>query len=357
MIRRPPRSTLSSSSAASDVYKRQYQRRVRAQALMAAFHVKQFEKSRSYRQDNNGWLQVVGGCGLLGVGMAVSGSGPTMLPTQLGSGVSTAASVFLGGLAGGTLYAVLEKALSFRTSCPKRCDKERLVIDDYFTTPENSSNPKVIAALYQRFAVPMGIAMILGALFFDRIAPHSADAISLGLPPHAQGSQASSELMRTIQAILFHPIAAGVVLGINQIPLRVVSDDGQGGSTSIMNIISFLSGGYLSERHFIRSWKQASQILYVYGGTLLGGLYGFNQILSLTGADAATVRQAALGDVTWTPARTFLGGLMMVFGARVAGGCTCGHGISGVSELSLQSFAGAAAIFGGGIAITLLLRL
>eukprot|EP00658_Telonema_sp_P-2_P058564 TRINITY_DN47075_c0_g1_i1.p1 TRINITY_DN47075_c0_g1~~TRINITY_DN47075_c0_g1_i1.p1 ORF type:complete len:121 (-),score=33.25 TRINITY_DN47075_c0_g1_i1:82-444(-) len=32
MIRRPPRSTLSSSSAASDVYKRQYQRRVRGQA-------------------------------------------------------------------------------------------------------------------------------------------------------------------------------------------------------------------------------------------------------------------------------------------------------------------------------------
>eukprot|EP00658_Telonema_sp_P-2_P032613 TRINITY_DN24103_c0_g1_i7.p2 TRINITY_DN24103_c0_g1~~TRINITY_DN24103_c0_g1_i7.p2 ORF type:complete len:120 (+),score=44.71 TRINITY_DN24103_c0_g1_i7:136-495(+) len=29
MMRRPPRSTLSSSSAASDVYKRQYQRRVR----------------------------------------------------------------------------------------------------------------------------------------------------------------------------------------------------------------------------------------------------------------------------------------------------------------------------------------
>eukprot|EP00658_Telonema_sp_P-2_P038339 TRINITY_DN27537_c0_g1_i1.p1 TRINITY_DN27537_c0_g1~~TRINITY_DN27537_c0_g1_i1.p1 ORF type:complete len:205 (+),score=60.91 TRINITY_DN27537_c0_g1_i1:116-730(+) len=33
MIRRPPRSTLSSSSAASDVYKRQYQRRVRGNQL------------------------------------------------------------------------------------------------------------------------------------------------------------------------------------------------------------------------------------------------------------------------------------------------------------------------------------
>eukprot|EP00658_Telonema_sp_P-2_P070903 TRINITY_DN6026_c0_g2_i3.p1 TRINITY_DN6026_c0_g2~~TRINITY_DN6026_c0_g2_i3.p1 ORF type:complete len:263 (-),score=72.59 TRINITY_DN6026_c0_g2_i3:135-923(-) len=34
MIRRPPRSTLSSSSAASDVYKRQYQRRVRGASLL-----------------------------------------------------------------------------------------------------------------------------------------------------------------------------------------------------------------------------------------------------------------------------------------------------------------------------------
>eukprot|EP00658_Telonema_sp_P-2_P064952 TRINITY_DN54310_c0_g1_i1.p1 TRINITY_DN54310_c0_g1~~TRINITY_DN54310_c0_g1_i1.p1 ORF type:complete len:104 (+),score=17.23 TRINITY_DN54310_c0_g1_i1:129-440(+) len=33
MIRRPPRSTLSSSSAASDVYKRQYQRRVRERRI------------------------------------------------------------------------------------------------------------------------------------------------------------------------------------------------------------------------------------------------------------------------------------------------------------------------------------
>eukprot|EP00657_Telonema_sp_P-1_P005055 TRINITY_DN22174_c0_g1_i1.p1 TRINITY_DN22174_c0_g1~~TRINITY_DN22174_c0_g1_i1.p1 ORF type:complete len:105 (-),score=56.26 TRINITY_DN22174_c0_g1_i1:60-374(-) len=33
MIRRPPRSTQSRSSAASDVYKRQYQRRVRGQGL------------------------------------------------------------------------------------------------------------------------------------------------------------------------------------------------------------------------------------------------------------------------------------------------------------------------------------
>eukprot|EP00656_Telonema_subtile_P030057 TRINITY_DN3308_c0_g2_i5.p1 TRINITY_DN3308_c0_g2~~TRINITY_DN3308_c0_g2_i5.p1 ORF type:complete len:135 (+),score=24.36 TRINITY_DN3308_c0_g2_i5:67-471(+) len=44
MIRRPPRSTLSSSSAASDVYKRQYQRRVRERlvARMAVITVDVF---------------------------------------------------------------------------------------------------------------------------------------------------------------------------------------------------------------------------------------------------------------------------------------------------------------------------
>eukprot|EP00658_Telonema_sp_P-2_P034054 TRINITY_DN2489_c0_g1_i5.p1 TRINITY_DN2489_c0_g1~~TRINITY_DN2489_c0_g1_i5.p1 ORF type:complete len:117 (-),score=38.99 TRINITY_DN2489_c0_g1_i5:104-454(-) len=41
MIRRPPRSTLSSSSAASDVYKRQYQRRVRGLPGHHTYHLAQ----------------------------------------------------------------------------------------------------------------------------------------------------------------------------------------------------------------------------------------------------------------------------------------------------------------------------
>lgn len=34
----------------------------------------------------------------------------------------------------------------------------------------------------------------------------------------------------------------------------------------------------------------------------------------------------------------FLGGAIMVFGARVAGGCTSGHGISGALQLAAQSW-------------------
>jgi uncharacterized membrane protein YedE/YeeE len=36
--------------------------------------------------------------------------------------------------------------------------------------------------------------------------------------------------------------------------------------------------------------------------------------------------------------RSFIGGIFLVFGARLAGGCTSGHGISGISTFSKGSF-------------------
>jgi len=46
----------------------------------------------------------------------------------------------------------------------------------------------------------------------------------------------------------------------------------------------------------------------------------------------------------------------MLFGSRAAGGCTCGHGISGMSELSLQSVVGTMGIFGGAIVTALAVK-
>lgn len=51
----------------------------------------------------------------------------------------------------------------------------------------------------------------------------------------------------------------------------------------------------------------------------------------------------------------FLGGLLMAFGARLAGGCTSGHGISGTMQLSVGSWIAAAGFFIGGIATASLL--
>lgn len=45
----------------------------------------------------------------------------------------------------------------------------------------------------------------------------------------------------------------------------------------------------------------------------------------------------------------FLGGILIVFGARLAGGCTSGHIISGMTQLAASSTIFAAAVFAGGI--------
>lgn len=45
----------------------------------------------------------------------------------------------------------------------------------------------------------------------------------------------------------------------------------------------------------------------------------------------------------------FSGGVLMAFGARLAGGCTSGHGISGTLQLSIGSWVSAACFFVGGV--------
>jgi uncharacterized membrane protein YedE/YeeE len=51
----------------------------------------------------------------------------------------------------------------------------------------------------------------------------------------------------------------------------------------------------------------------------------------------------------------FAGGVLMGFGARLAGGCTSGHGISGTLQLSVGSWVALLCFFAGGVATALLL--
>lgn len=47
----------------------------------------------------------------------------------------------------------------------------------------------------------------------------------------------------------------------------------------------------------------------------------------------------------------FLGGVVAMFGARLAGGCPSGHGLSGLMQLSVSGFLAMAGFFGAGIVV------
>jgi uncharacterized membrane protein YedE/YeeE len=79
------------------------------------------------------------------------------------------------------------------------------------------------------------------------------------------------------------------------------------------------------------AWVRGAPLLQPSPGELFTGLYG-------TGAGA------------W--AALLLGGALVGFGTRMAGGCTSGHGLSGVARFQPGSLAATAAFFGTAVAVS-----
>ena len=277
-----------------------------AQSIMSKTNSQEFEVSRYYKNMTVGFQRNVGGCFLLGVGMAIAGSGPTLIPTQL-VGVQNGWMLLAGCIGGGLVYGLLEQAMGLAPVCKS---KEPLTLDEKFKKP------------YSSIAVPMGAALLAATLGLEVLFPQARDAADLNVGP--------------IPTLL--PILAGCVVGINQIPLRFLQKSGQGGSTSIMRIVSTLTLNKISPGTAVTGLQSLYQFFYVY----LGGILGAYLAMSQAGPSA---RQAVL----FSPQRTLFGSALMIIGARIAGGCTCGHGITGFSELSVNSIAAAMAIFAGGI--------
>lgn len=82
-------------------------------------------------------------------------------------------------------------------------------------------------------------------------------------------------------------------------------------------------------------------------GLLIGGLIGART--SKVKAPACEMIHPGETTVAKRYRDAFLGGFLIVFGARLAGGCTSGHIISGMTQLSVSSFIFAAGVFATGI--------
>ena len=55
------------------------------------------------------------------------------------------------------------------------------------------------------------------------------------------------------------------------------------------------------------------------------------------------------GSIVKRALGALLGGAVAMFGARLAGGCPSGHGLSGLMQLSVSGFAALGLFFGGGV--------
>jgi uncharacterized protein len=145
------------------------------------------------------------------------------------------------------------------------------------------------------------------------------------------------------------------------------------GFSSNLRTLCAASGGGKLVKFFDFNWKTQIWNLLFLVGAIIGGFISAQwlsngepvQISENTIADLASMGFAA--PISVQPEELFsidamrslrgflilaIGGLMVGFGSRWAGGCTSGHAISGMSDLQIPSLIAVVGFFAGGLLMT-----
>lgn len=168
--------------------------------------------------------------------------------------------------------------------------------------------------------------------------------------------------MLSLTARSWSPYVAGIVIGLLQIPAFLLIETALGASSSYVTVgglvMSWADPAILKidyvARHVATTGKNWWQVALVVGIAL-----GAFASMKLSGAKRQAISPIwtrALGSAS--PSRryavAFIAGFLMLFGARLADGCTSGHGLSGTAQLAVGSMVAVAAMFAGGIVTAML---
>ncbi|MCG6186669.1 YeeE/YedE thiosulfate transporter family protein [Maribellus maritimus] len=265
----------------------------------AGYHVKPF---------------VVGGIilgGLIfGVGMAILGYCPGTLAISLGEGSTDALVGIIGGLFGGLIYTVLLPSI------------QGILGPDLGKISVNSIAGGNSAAFY-------AATVVLGLIFIG---------IAFGVHKIEKRPEKNMKWL-----------LAGILLALlNTIVFsKGVSNRPIGASTTFPYVADWLSG-FTSNSYFEKIQVPGNWEVFFLLGALLSGL-----ILSLIRGEfkiqlihenwVKYKNNSVVSRAIWA----FIGGFVLIFGARMAGGCTSGHVISGGMQLAISSLVFAVFVFAG----------
>lgn len=167
--------------------------------------------------------------------------------------------------------------------------------------------------------------------------------------------------MELLAQARWSPYAVGIGIGILSWLAFLLSDRPLGCSAAFARssgmIERLFRGAKAAERPYYKSFAphidwEWMLVAGVFIGAFLSATLSATFALSVV--PAAWV--AAFGHTPMLRlAAALTGGVIMGFGARWAGGCTSGHGISGTLQLALSGWIAAAGFFIGGITTAMLL--
>ncbi|RYP67315.1 hypothetical protein DL769_005794 [Monosporascus sp. CRB-8-3] len=257
---------------------------------------------------------ILGGL-LAGAGMALSGSCPGTIFVQLGAGIPSGFYTIAGCVLGGVAWSgMLAPALEARTR----------------TRIKSNIQPKL--SVYEHLGISRATATVGIAATFAM----TVSTINLLAPSQTRG--------------LVTPIAGGLLIAGSQLISIITRSKLIGTSSSFEEAGKYiwwaLRGGNSDRRP-----KSYSTIV------LTAGMVAGAALVPLMNPIASGSSTFPRPGVDINPVGAALGGMLLAIGSRMGGGCTSGHGISGISLLSVSSFISVAAMFSGGMIVSMFLGL
>lgn len=140
---------------------------------------------------------------------------------------------------------------------------------------------------------------------------------------------------------------AGPLIGLTVPVLFLLSGKALGISSSLQHIgamcVPRSNLAYLREY----SWRTHGWNVVLVAGVVLGALVA-TQWLSAEPVEFLPAAYHSAGGIV----RLAIGGVLVGFGTRYAGGCTSGHTITGLANLNWPSLVASIAFFAGGLLVT-----
>jgi uncharacterized membrane protein YedE/YeeE len=249
---------------------------------------------------------IIGGA-LVGLGMSLTGACPGTVLVQLAQGIPSSRATALGAILGGFIYSKFGRFLVIKNT------KQSL---------QPAPGAQTIASNFN--VEPRTVLLAFEIICFGLIA-----LSTLFLPGRA---------LRIVP-----PVVGGLLIGVAQAFSILLTASPVGVSGAYEQIGCLLWQG-LGQHDVPKPLNPPKALIFALG--ILGGSFVVTTSFPSV---------AAVASIQISSTQALAGGFLMAFGARIAGGCTSGHGLSGLASMSFSSLVTVAAMFGAGILVQFLL--
>lgn len=250
---------------------------------------------------------------MIGAGMSLTGACPGTVVVQVANRVPGSGVTALGAVLGGVLYAVAG---------------DRLVVKRRKEGEDKGGRAGAEEDLVRHtIASRFGLAPLGTFVAFEAVVMAVVAGSMLALPGR--------------EFATVSPVVGGLLIGGAQMVSLLLTSKPVGMSMAYEQV-----GRYICRLFGIsNSFDSAdSPMSVVFAAGVFAGSFAFSRwsggVLSLEG-----------GQIPFGQA--LIGGCIMTFGARVAGGCTSGHGLSGMASMSYSSVVTVAAMFAAAIGVAM----